>query len=325
MSKLGRWLVAGLVYLVSRRPARARYERERLLPEQPPAPRAELWAVVLFAAAALCAVAFPVVYALDRLPAQTQLLGLALGLSFAFLSAACIVLGKRLVPEEEIEEPYAPPAHPAEREAVVQLVEESGDRLTRRRLLVTAAGGAGAALGVALVTPAVSFGPVFDVDPLYRTPWRPGVRLVDAQGRPLLADSIDEDTFYTAFAEGSPTDELASSLVVVRLEPARLELPDGREGWAPEGILAYSKICTHAACAVALYRTPLFEPTSDRPALVCPCHYSTFDPATGGTVLYGPAGRPLPQLPLERGDGGDLRAAGGFSGPVGPSWWGVRE
>ena len=42
------------------------------------------------------------------------------------------------------------------------------------------------------------------------------------------------------------------------------------------------------------------------------------------TVLFGPAGRPLPQLPLEVDSGGDLRAAGGFSGPVGPSWWGVR-
>jgi ubiquinol-cytochrome c reductase iron-sulfur subunit len=104
-----------------------------------------------------------------------------------------------------------------------------------------------------------------------------------------------------------------------------LRLPEGRTGWAPHGILAYSKICTHAGCAIALYRTPLYEPTTPGPALVCPCHYSTFDPATGGTVLFGPAGRPLPQLPLRIDDGGHLRAAGGFSGPIGPSWWGVRK
>ena len=60
-------------------------------------------------------------------------------------------------------------------------------------------------------------------------------------------------------------------------------------------------------------------------ALVCPCHYSTFDPATGGTVLFGPAGRPLPQLPLTVDADRTLRAAGNFSGPVGPGWWGVRS
>jgi ubiquinol-cytochrome c reductase iron-sulfur subunit len=66
----------------------------------------------------------------------------------------------------------------------------------------------------------------------------------------------------------------------------------------------------------------VLEPHS---ALVCPCHYSTFDPARAGAVLYGPAGRPLPQLPLMVDDFGMLRAAGNFSGPVGPSWWGVRD
>jgi len=113
--------------------------------------------------------------------------------------------------------------------------------------------------------------------------------------------------------------------VLVRLDPASLKLPPGRGGWAPEGIVAYSKICTHAGCAVALYRNPLFEPTEPGKALVCPCHYSTFDVATGGTVLFGPAGRPLPQLPLLIDKARGLRAAGNFSGPPGPSWWGVRS
>ena len=97
-----------------------------------------------------------------------------------------------------------------------------------------------------------------------------------------------------------------------------------RGDWAPNGIVAYSKICTHAGCAVALYRKPLFPPAEPEPALVCPCHYSTFNPATGGTVLFGPAGRDLPQLPLEIDHEGFLRAGGNFSGPVGPSFWGVR-
>jgi ubiquinol-cytochrome c reductase iron-sulfur subunit len=188
-----------------------------------------------------------------------------------------------------------------------------------------AGAGAGTALGAALITPAASLGPVFDVSSLYVTPWRRGIRLVDELGNPFRADEIEEGTFYTAYPEHADREQMGAPLVVVRLEPAELQLPDDRRGWAPEGILAYSKICTHAGCAIALYRKPTFPAVEPEPALVCPCHYSTFNVATGGQVIFGPAGRPLPQLPLEIGGGGELRAGGNFSGPVGPSWWGVRR
>src|SRR2546430_8935553 len=117
---------------------------------------------------------------------------------------------------------------------------------------------------------------------------------------------------------------MGAPVIVVRLKPAELRLPSDRRAWAPGGILAYSKICTHAGCAVALFRKPTFPAVEPGPALVCPCHYSTFDPTKGGNVIFGPAGRPLPQLPLAVDGKGELRAAGNFSGPVGPSWWGVR-
>jgi quinol---cytochrome c reductase iron-sulfur subunit len=41
-------------------------------------------------------------------------------------------------------------------------------------------------------------------------------------------------------------------------------------------------------------------------------------------VLFGPAGRPLPQLPLSIDASGRLRAAGGLSDIPGPAWWGVK-
>jgi ubiquinol-cytochrome c reductase iron-sulfur subunit len=329
MARVRDWLVAGVVLLAGRgRRARSRrgegVPRRRIVPPGIPSPRAETVVAGCLLAAAACATGFVVVYALDRVPHQTQLLGLSLGLAFAFVAAALILASRRLVVTEQLEEDYPPTSHPEDEEAIEQIAVESGDRMTRKRLLVVAAGGAGAALGAALVAPALSLGPAFDVDPFLRTPWRRGRRLVDSRGRPLRADEIEQDVFYTAFPEGAPRDQLGSPLIVVRLDPSALDLPAGRDDWAPEGILAYSKICTHAGCAVALYRTPLFEPTTDRPALVCPCHYSTFDPAAGGTVLFGPAGRPLPQLPLLVGSGGELAAGGTFSGPVGPSWWGVR-
>ena len=292
--------------------------------EGPADPRFETLVVVMFLAATVCAAAFVTVYALDRLPAHTQLLGLALGLAFAFIGAALIVVGKRLVPVEELEEEYPEP-HAADQDEVERMVREGGERLTRRRLLAAAGGAAATALGLALVTPAVSLGPVFDTDNLYRTPWRRGRRLVDERGRPFQADEIEQDVFYTAYPEGVDPEQLGAPLVLVRLRPSLLRLPRGREAWAPAGILAYSKICTHAGCAIGVYRAPhVYRPAEPAPALICPCHYSTFDPAAGGAVLFGPAGRPLPQLPLVVDGHGELRAGGTFSGPVGPSWWGVR-
>jgi ubiquinol-cytochrome c reductase iron-sulfur subunit len=321
-----RWLIAAVVLLLGRRRrAAALRPRERIVPPGGPDRRAEVGIFLLLLAAAVCGAAFPVVYAVDSIPNQTQFLGLSLGLSLAFLSAASVGIAKRLVVTEEIEEEYPPPEHPSEQEALDQLVAESGDRFTRRRLIVLGGGAAGTALGVALVTPAASLGPVFHMAPFFRTPWRRGRLLVDEDGKALLADDIDEESFYTAFPAGADREQLGAPLVVVRLPVSQLRLPGDRKGWAPGGILAFSKICTHAGCAIALYRKPTFPPTEPRPALVCPCHYSTFDPARGGDVIFGPAGRPLPQLPLIVDDSGRLRAGGNFSGAVGPSWWGVRN
>jgi len=319
-----RWLIALVVLLLGKRRRAARLaERERIVPPGRPEPRAELAVFWLLIAAAVCGAGFPVVYALDP-PHQTQFLGLSLGLCLAFLAAACVTVGKRLVVTEHLEEDYGV-EHPTEQEALEQLVDESGDRFTRKRLIVVGAGAAGTALGVALLTPAASLGPVFDLDPFFRTPWRPGRRLVDENGRPFLADDVEEETFYTAFPQGADREQMGAPVVVVRLPTRELDLPSERRAWAPGGIVAYSKICTHAGCAIALYRKPTFAPTQPRPALICPCHYSTFDPARAGEVIFGPAGRALPQLPLAVDGTGHLRAAGNLSGAVGPSWWGVRN
>jgi ubiquinol-cytochrome c reductase iron-sulfur subunit len=319
------FLVSAVVLLLARRRGRPRPqpppEPERIVPPGPRNRGSELLAIWLLFGSAACAVAFVAVYVLDRLPAHTQLLGLSLGLAFVLLAAALVVMGKRLVVTEELEGEYPDP-HPEEQEAVAQIVEESG--LTRRRLLMVALGSAGGAIGLALLAPAASLGPAIHLARFYRTPWRRGRRLVDEQGRPYRADEIEERTFYTAFPEGADKEEIASALVVVRLPQRELDLPRDNAGYDAKGIVAFSKICTHAGCAIALYRTPLFAPNDPKPALVCPCHYSTFDPATGGTVVFGPAGRKLPMLPLEVGHDGTLRASGNFDEPVGPSWWGVR-
>jgi ubiquinol-cytochrome c reductase iron-sulfur subunit len=325
VSKARELLIAAAALLVGRRHRREPRpgEREPIIASPPPkSPDAELFAILLLLAAAACAVAFIVVYVLDRLPAHTQLLGLSLGLAFLFLAAALVVTAKRLIVTEELEDDYPVQEHPAEQERIVQVVEESG--LTRRRLFGLALGAAGGSIGLALLAPIASLGPAIHMARFYLTPWRRGTRLVDEQGRPIRADGIEERNFYTAFAEGSDKEALASSLVLVRLPKGELDLPAENAGFDADGIVAFSKICTHAGCAIALYRSPLYAPTDPKPALICPCHYSTFDPATGGEVTFGPAGRKLPMLPLAIDAKGHLRARGNFDGPVGPSWWGVR-
>lgn len=331
-TRLWRWIVGlGAVLLgrVLRRRSKAKHaaeERRRIVPAGSPEPRAEIVVVVLLGISALFAVGFLVVYGVyGAADIPNELLGVCMGGALASIALALAVVAKRLVVTEEIEEPY-PEENPTEQQEVVEIVKDSASRITRRRLLAGAAATAGGALGVSALTPALSLGPLWDTRPLYQTPWRRGRRLVDKDGRPYLAQEIEEGSFYTAFPEGAnETEELGASLVVVRLAPSQLQLPPERARWAPEGILAYSKICTHAGCAVALYRKPTFPVVEPRPALVCPCHYSTFDPARAGAVVYGPAGRPLPQLPLAIDSSGYVRAAGNFSGPVGPSWWGVRS
>ena len=121
------------------------------------------------------------------------------------------------------------------------------------------------------------------------------------------------DGVVTVFPEGH-TNAMDSQAVVVRVDPDILELPPDREGWAPEGNVCYSKLCTHAGCPVGLYLASTRQ-------LQCPCHQSAFNVTNGAEVEFGPAPRPLPQLELFVDEEGFLRAGGDFSGPVGPGFW----
>ena len=150
--------------------------------------------------------------------------------------------------------------------------------------------------------------------------------MLDEAGQPLRASEIQIGSFYTGLPEGSSTEAISAGLLVIRLPESMIDLPPARAGWTPQGIMAFSKICPHAGCAISLYRYPTYGPSSTtEPAFVCPCHYSTFTPADGGQVIFGPAGRELPQLPVMIEADGSLRAAGGFDEDIGPSWWGTRR
>ncbi len=324
MSKAKDAIVAGVVLLLGRRgkPKWPKEHEKRIVEPGAPNRGAETVLLALLGLVAVCAVAFMVVYSFEHLAHQTQYLGLALGAAFIVLAAACIVIATKLIVTEELDEPYPEQEHPQEIVEVDQIVDEAGDRFTRKRLVRMAGLGALGTLGLAMITPALSLGPAFSTQKLKWTPWRRGRRLVDTEGAPLKADEIEEGSFYSAYPEGGDRELLGAPIIVVRVPHGELK---SRHDWAPGGIVAFSKICTHAGCAITLYRKPTFAPVEPRAALVCPCHYSTFDPADGGKVLFGPAGRNLPQLPLAVDRDGYLVAKDNFNEPIGPSWWGVRK
>ena len=137
--------------------------------------------------------------------------------------------------------------------------------------------------------------------------------MVDERGRPIKPDDLAVGGLITVFPEGH-TSAADSQAVLVRVEEGAARAKPGRADWSPEGILGFSKLCTHAGCPVGLYQ-------ADTNELLCPCHQSAFNVLDGAEPVFGPATRPLPQLPLEIGDDGVLQARGDFSGPVGPAYW----
>jgi ubiquinol-cytochrome c reductase iron-sulfur subunit len=140
--------------------------------------------------------------------------------------------------------------------------------------------------------------------------------LVDVDGLPVGIDSLQTGTILTVFPAGS-VGSADSQTVLIRVDPALLRLPAGAADWAPQGCIAYSKVCTHAGCPVGLYREVSHE-------LICPCHQSTFDVLRGATPTSGPAARPLPQLPIQLESDGTFTALSDFQAPVGPSFWDIH-
>ena len=66
-------------------------------------------------------------------------------------------------------------------------------------------------------------------------------------------------------------------------------------------IVAYSMLCTHKGCPLNFL--------SERQMLVCPCHWSSFDPGKKGRLVIGQASQSLPMIQLEI-RGGMVRAVG---------------
>ena len=166
-----------------------------------------------------------------------------------------------------------------------------------------------------------SVGGDWKISKFKHTIWRKGTRLAkDPSGDWIKASDVTIGSVFHVIPDGLREhehwmEEKAKAVVLlVRLDERDLKHVPGRESWAYNGIVAYSKICTHVGCPVALYEQQTHH-------LLCPCHQSTFDVADGAKVVFGPANRPLPQLPITVDDEGYLIAQDDFAEPIGPSYW----
>ena len=317
--------------------------------------RAERQVATLFGLSTLCAVLFVVAYVtidigadhdtVGNLGASNVALGCTLGLALLLIGIGIIQWARKLMADHEIVEMRHPARSSDEdREATLAILSEGAEEsgIARRPLVRNSLLGAVTVLLAPAVIMLRDLGPtnkqVTETQPypgagLANTVWERGTRVVrDVVGTPIRPSDLRSATWSTPSPRrSSPSTRRASRprggaaadrqvqgrRVLTRMDPADNTPGEGREDWAVDGILCYSKICTHVGCPISLNERKTQH-------LLCPCHQSTFDLADAAKVIFGPAARPLPQLPLMVDEEGYLVAQSDFNEPVGPSYWGAR-
>jgi len=304
--------------------------------------RAERQVAAFFGLSILCAILFLVSYfvfhvgsdwnTVGGLGASNVALGVFLGGALLFIGIGIIQWARKLMGDHEIVE-YRHPARSSEedREATIAALnaglEESG--IGRRPLVRNTLLGAVGILALPAVVMLRDLGPL-PGDKLKHTIWTKGMRVVrDVVGTPILVSDLEIGDLVNALPEALfPTEEngypeiegvelqqqkVKAAVILNRMLPDEI-VSQQTLNWSVNGIVCYSKICTHVGCPISLN-----ERTTHH--LLCPCHQSTFDLTDSGKVIFGPAGHALPQLPLAVDSDGYLIAQSDFTEPVGPSFW----
>lgn len=268
------------------------------------------------------------IFPLGHVSALNFALGLTLGVALFCIGAGAVHWARTLMSDHEL------PAerHPIEADDEVRadVIEqfrtgaaESG--FGRRKMIRNTLIGSMALVPLSGVVLLRDLGPLPE-DKLQHTGWdlatpEHPLPLVNMNtNKPMKAEDIVVGSLTFAKPEGLEEDDeffqqqiAKDALMLVRIAPENIKDKDSAElGF--EGILAYSKICTHVGCPISLYEQQTHH-------ALCPCHQSTFDLADGARVIFGPAGHPLPQLKITTNEEGFLVATGDFAEPVGPSFW----
>jgi ubiquinol-cytochrome c reductase iron-sulfur subunit len=269
------------------------------------------------------------VHTVDKVFRSNLALGLSLSVALLGLGFGALIWVRQLMPDAEVaEERHAMRSSDTERAEFQEYFEEAAaaSQFVRRPMVRRSLMLATLPLAVIPIVALRDLGPLPGTS-LRHTVWSPGRRLlVYGTNTPLTpAEFSAPGSMITIVPDGyqDDLDALAKAAVIlIKFQPGVLHVPTAYAGstlistmnWTVDNIVAYSKICTHVGCPVALY-----EQTTHH--ILCPCHQSTFQAAEGARVLFGPAPRPLPQLPLALDAQGYLVAKSDFTQPVGPSFW----
>ncbi|WUG39293.1 Rieske 2Fe-2S domain-containing protein [Kitasatospora sp. NBC_00458] len=268
------------------------------------------------------------VWPLGNISALNFALGMTLGVALFLIGAGAVHWARTLMSDVEL------PAerHPIEADDEVRNdvidqfrtgAAESG--FGRRKMIRNTLIGSMALVPLSGVVLLRDLGPLPE-DKLEHTGWleatpaKPLALINMNTNLPMTAEDIIVGSLTFAMPEGLHTHDedfqqriAKDALMLVRIAPENIKDEKSKElGF--EGILAYSKICTHVGCPISLYEQQTHH-------ALCPCHQSTFDLADGARVIFGPAGHPLPQLKIITDEKGFLVATGDFDEPVGPSYW----
>ncbi|MEU6812137.1 Rieske 2Fe-2S domain-containing protein [Streptomyces sp. NPDC046831] len=263
------------------------------------------------------------IFPLGHVSALNFALGMTLGVALFTIGAGAVHWARTLMSDVEVADERHPIEAPPEVRAKVfddfrKGAEES--QLGRRKLIRNTMLGALALVPLSGVVLLRDLGPLPE-DKLRHTMWAKGKRIVNMNtNEPLRPEDVQVGSLTFAKPDGLEErdeefqNEIAkAALMLVRLQPQ--DIRDRRElDWSHEGIVAYSKICTHVGCPISLYEQQTHH-------VLCPCHQSTFDLSDGARVIFGPAGHPLPQLRIGVDNEGYLQALGDFEEPVGPAFW----
>jgi ubiquinol-cytochrome c reductase iron-sulfur subunit len=250
-------------------------------------------------------------------------LGLGMAISLFFIGLGAIHWAKTLMPDTEVVAQRHEFRSPdSDRKEFVEAVKSgaAASGLGRRSLIKRSLG---AALGLSALSPLLllrDLGPLPGKE-LEKTTWKSGTYLVtDPGNRRIKASDLEVGAVAQVLPEiADPehrklSDIAKDAVLLIRLRPQEFNLEADRLAMTHDGIIAFSKICSHMGCAVALYEQQTKH-------LLCPCHQSTFDVTRAAKVIFGPSARPLPQLDITIDQEGYLVARQPFSEPVGPSFW----
>ncbi|WP_111719690.1 ubiquinol-cytochrome c reductase iron-sulfur subunit [Homoserinimonas sp. OAct 916] len=280
----------------------------------------------IFAIAAY--IAFPIIEGdSGSVRLNNMFVGLGMTLALLGLGVGAVHWGKALMHDHEgIDIRHPQPGTTEERAAAINVIDEANREsgFGRRTMIRNSLLGALIVFPLPAVVLFRGLAPM-DQDPvalLKHTMWEKGTRLThDPSGVPIKASDLTLGSSVQVIPEGLAElehhkieEKAKAAVLLMRLDPKDLNPLPGRETWAYDGIVAYSKVCTHVGCPVALYE-------QQKHHLLCPCHQSQFDVTNNCEVIFGPAKRALPQLPITVDSEGYLIAQSDFTEPVGPSFW----